>query len=319
MIIKSQYSTTQSAFCWGINTAKQSEFLNLKFGVHIAYNIDNYFGYTLAPANYDPDNFNPTSLNVGQWLDAFVAAGMGYAMLSIKTHIGFCLWPSNYHVTGYEPYSVEQSSWWVNAETSDVTKMFVDGCVSRGLKPVVYFSIWDYTWEARFGKNEKTDPDSYKIMIKAQLQELITNYLGIYGIWFDGWGWKISYDDISFGSIYNYIKSLNPNILIFSNDQLKTLSPSDIKLYEVPTAGNVAVGNTLCSEEVDPIRKDDNWREIDGFDKSVSAYWSASEIKAKIDLAQSKNSNYITGVGIELDGLLTQVQVDVLAGVGELF
>lgn len=319
MIIHSRYSSSKKAFARGVNAAKQAEFLNLKFGTHIAYNIDNYYGYTAAPAGYDPDNFNPTSLNVGQWLDAFVAAGMNYALLSIKTHIGFCLWPTQVAAPGYDPYSIAQSSWYANNGQIDITKQFVDGCVLRGLKPMLYMSIYDYTWEARTGKDQTTDPVAYKAMIKAQLSELILNYPGVYGIWFDGWNWHLSYSDISYEEIYDYIKSLNSNLLVFSNDLLRASSPSDAKIYEVPIAGNVPDGNVLMSEEVDPIRKDDKWREIDGFDKSVSAYWSASEIKAMIDLAQSKNSNYITGVGIELDGLLTQVQIDVLAGVGELF
>ena len=68
-----------------------------------------------------------------QWADACKAAGMTYGILTTKHHDGFCLWDSK-----YTDYDIANSS-----VKRDVVAKYVKAFRSRGLKPCLYFSIWD--------------------------------------------------------------------------------------------------------------------------------------------------------------------------------
>ena len=72
----------------------QSEFLGLKFGMFVHFNMGTFTNEEWATPGQSPNTFNPTSLNCGQWADAATAAGMKYMTLVTKHHDGFCLFDS---------------------------------------------------------------------------------------------------------------------------------------------------------------------------------------------------------------------------------
>ena len=51
----------------------------------------------------DPALFNPSSVDVDQWMRALVSAGMTGVILTCKHHDGFCLWPSAYTKHQWHP------------------------------------------------------------------------------------------------------------------------------------------------------------------------------------------------------------------------
>src|SRR5674476_861711 len=56
--------------------------------------------------NESPEVFNPSHLDVNQWVKTIKDAGMKALILTCKHHDGFCLWPS-----AYTDHSVKSSKW----------------------------------------------------------------------------------------------------------------------------------------------------------------------------------------------------------------
>lgn len=76
-------------------TAKLGEeFLKWKFGMLIDFNTATFNGQEWPNGYEDSATFAPTNLDCGQWADAAKAAGMKYAVLTVKHTEGYPLWDS---------------------------------------------------------------------------------------------------------------------------------------------------------------------------------------------------------------------------------
>ena len=129
----------------------------------------------------NPKDFNPTSLDVRQWIRVIKEAGFECAILTAKHHDGFCLWQTKYtsHCVKNSPYKNGQG---------DIVKEFTDACQEYGVKAGIYLSPWD--------RHEKTwGYEEYNDFYCGQLEELLTNYGKIWEVWWDGAGsTKAHYD-----------------------------------------------------------------------------------------------------------------------------
>jgi len=76
----------------------QDEFLKLKFGMFLHFNLATYKGVQWVSGYHDPSTFNPgvDTIDTDAWADAAVSAGMTYGVLTVKHVSGFCLWDSKY-------------------------------------------------------------------------------------------------------------------------------------------------------------------------------------------------------------------------------
>ncbi|MDR1584346.1 MAG: alpha-L-fucosidase, partial [Prevotellaceae bacterium] len=177
----------------------QQEFVDLRFGMFIHYNIPTYTPEDWPDPDASPAIFNPTKLDCSQWAKAAKSANMSYGCLTAKHHSGFCIWDTK--STGYNvmnsPYG------------EDVVRKYVNAFREEGLKVMLYYSILD--------THHRLRPNMIKAdhinMIKSQLIELLTNYGEITALIIDGWDapWsRISYDEIPFEDIYLMVKSLQP-------------------------------------------------------------------------------------------------------------
>lgn len=119
-----------------------------------------------------PSIFNPTELDVDQWMTTLDNAGFKGVILTAKHHDGFCLWPSDYteHDVANSPYE--------NGE-GDIVKEVSEAARQYGLKFGVYLSPWDRN-RADYGE------PSYIEYYRNQLEEIFTNYGPIFEMWFDG-------------------------------------------------------------------------------------------------------------------------------------
>ena len=203
----------------------QQDFVDLRFGMFIHYNIPTYMEDDWADPDASPMIFNPDNLDTDQWADAANSANMSYGALTTKHHSGFCIWD-----TGTTDYSVMNSP-----VKRDVVKEFTESFRKKGLEVMLYYSILDTHHKIRPGHitTEKID------MIKAQITELLSNYGKIDALIIDGWDapWsRISYDDVPFEEIYRLIKSLQPDCLVMDLNAAKypteALFYTDIKSYE---------------------------------------------------------------------------------------
>jgi alpha-L-fucosidase len=205
-------------------TQTQKDWMNLKYGMFIHFGPNTYQMKAWGNGTYPANLLDFSKVDVAQWAQTAKAAGMKYAVLTVKHHDGFCLWNS-----GYTNYCMKSTS----SPSIDVVKLFVDEFRKAGLKVGLYYSLWD--------RNNPTyyDPDDKKYIdfMKNQLTELLTNYGEITELWFDG-AWDRDYphacqDPILMALIGKTVLPVNdPNnqheLCWIYRDYYKTASPDSI-------------------------------------------------------------------------------------------
>lgn len=233
----------------------QQEFINLRFGMFIHFNIPTFMSDDWADPDASPSIFNPRKLDCNQWAKTAKEANMTYGCLTTKHHSGFCIWD-----TKTTDYNVMNSPL-----KRDVVKEYADAFRKEGLEVMLYYSILDTHHKLRLGF---ISPKHIE-MIKAQLTELLTNYGEIKALIIDGWDapWsRISYDEIPFEDIYYLIKSLQPNCLVMDLNAAKyptqALFYTDIKSYEQGAGQHISKdSNSLPALSCLPINSAWFWKE----------------------------------------------------------
>lgn len=288
---------------------KIRDYLSFGFGGNFGFSIQTF---TNDFVDGDPNAFNPTDLDLDEWLDTAVTAGMGYVLLAGKDEKGWCNWPTLFADPLHDPYSIAQSAWYGTHGNYDILDNFLTKAKARGLGTVVYFSIYDATHEARTGTTEVTDPAAYKAMINTQLTEILTDYGDrIDALWFDDYQWNISYVDIPFKPIYDLIRSIQPNCLIIINDHLHPAPYSEIEEYESEVVdGHVAAGNIRPSEEIETMRTDGKWVYDPGDNQALQK--DKATINAAVAQANSRTANYLLGLQPDRTGHLLSQQKTIL-------
>jgi alpha-L-fucosidase len=284
----------------------QQDFLKLKFGMFIHFNMETYKNVQWVAGYHSPADFNPGGkIDTDAWADAAVSAGMKYGVLTAKHVSGFCLWDSKY--TTYDvmnpacPYQ------------QDLVAQFIKSFTSRGLKVGLY-----YCWrDPGFGKEFKVlppecDPATHSLLEqnefqKKQIAELIEKYPDVFYIWNDGLDPTI----MPVEEALAFIRGLGPGILASSNwwDWAKKGTPyADIAVKEM---GHFPATNTAPGETCWCLEKSWFWSE------GVSPK-TASQVVDLLTTANGRNSNFLLNVGPDKQGRFEAASVKVLAEVGKL-
>ncbi len=304
-----------------MNNEKSKEYVNQKFGAFICWNMSTFQNLEWAYADVDVDTFAPTDLDIDNWLDAISDANMKYATLTVKHHDGFCLWPTEFADPGHDPYSIAQTTWYAANGSPDIVKLFTDGCNTRGIKPCLYYSIWDKTHEARSGTDDTTDAAAYIAMIEMQLTELLTNYGDIYAIWFDGWDWGTpglvpSYTTIPFKTIYDLIKGLQSDIIILSNDKFGDRIYSEVEIIEGWT--DPVANNIYPTEVAASIRTDGTWFHNNTSDQTDAALVATATLQTSLQTAIERNACVNISLSPDRTGHLPPAQITKILNVGSV-
>ena len=128
---------------------------------------------------FDPDIYNQlhTIFDIKDFdADAMVKmckdAGAGYVVFTVKHHDGFCMWDSAF--TDYDMMSTPSKR--------DVCREIANACAKYKLRLLWYYSKVDHSNPLYDVKN----PAKYDEFFYNQINELMTNYGDIEGIWWDG-------------------------------------------------------------------------------------------------------------------------------------
>jgi alpha-L-fucosidase len=154
--------------------AEQLAWQELELTMFNHFGMDTFGTSTIGTGKEDPNLFQPTALDPGQWAMAAKNAGFKGMILTAKHHDGFCLWP-----TKTTMHSVQYSSW-MNGQ-GDVVRMFADACKANGMLMGIYCSPYDLN-----APTFTSDPNAYSMLYEQQLTELMSNYGDVFEMWFDG-------------------------------------------------------------------------------------------------------------------------------------
>lgn len=153
---------------------RQMEWYRREKTIFFHFGMNTFTGKEWGDGTESPSLFNPTELDVRQWVKTIKDAGFKCAILTAKHHDGFCLWQSK-----YTEHSVKNSPY--KNGKGDIVREFTDACLEYGIKAGIYLSPWD-RHEKTWGKEEYND------FYCNQLEELLTNYGKIWEVWWDGAG-----------------------------------------------------------------------------------------------------------------------------------
>ena len=288
----------------------QQEFVDLKFGMFIHFNIPTFLNHDWADPDAKPEIFNPTKMDCSQWAKAAKSAKMRYGCLTTKHHSGFCIWD-----TKTTDYNVMNSPF-----KRDVVKEYVDAFRAEGLRTMLYYSVLDTHHKLRPGFINQ----SHVEMTKAQITELLTNYGEIDALIIDGWDapWsRISYETIPFEEIYRLVKKLQPNCLLLDLNAAKypteILFYTDIKSYEQGAGQNISKDeNTLPALSCFPLQATWFWKDS----------FPTTPVKDVVKLVNENlvpfnkvYCNYILNVAPNRDGLIDKNALDALKKIGRLW
>ncbi len=200
-------------------SAKQLEFADWEVGAFFHYTLNPFTGQEHGDGKEPPSKFNPTELDVDQWLRTAKDMGAKYAVLTARHEGGFCLWPSK-----TTDYTIANSPY-----KKDLVKEFVDGCRRHGLKVGLYHTAshdahTQLSWhEGKIGWGKERDElveKAYKDMGRMefhkkvqveQMRELLTWYGPIDFMWSDHW--NAQDPDSPWRAVTDLVAELQPNMV----------------------------------------------------------------------------------------------------------
>ena len=112
----------------------------LRFGCSFHFGLPNFTGDDYDVGSVPATTYNPTHLDVRQWIRVAHDLGAKYAVLTAKYMSGFCLWDAKDYDYDVPPAATKPTSCGPSCEA----------CNEYGLKPGFYYCILDPHNEGKF-------------------------------------------------------------------------------------------------------------------------------------------------------------------------
>ncbi len=261
------------------------------------------------------EHFNPVGFDAEEWVRVARDAGMRYIVITSKHHDGFCMFN-----TARTDFSIMHTPY-----EQDVMDRLADACRKYGLKMCFYYSIMDWhhpdylprrDWET--GRSaEGAVYDRYVSYMKDQLRELLTQYGDIGVLWFDG-EWESTWNEKRGKDLYQYVKSLQPAILINNRVGAGRLDMEGLTKegafggdfgtpeQQIPPTGLPGVDWETC------MTMNDHW----GYNRNDHNYKSAGELIRMLSDIASKGGNFLLNVGPTAEGTFPEKSISRLSAIG---
>jgi len=297
------YGSKNNANNYGDVDQNVLNFLNLRFGMFIHYNMGTYHKEQWAYPFHDPKTFIPSEINCSQWANVAKSAGMKYAVFTAKHHDGFCLWDTQ--VTNYDIASS-------NYKQLDIVKEYVNAFRKADIVVGMYFSVWDRHHGVEHGNiNELTIE-----FTKQQLTEILTNYGEINCIVIDGWGSKWGngpdFKELPYEILANHIHSIQPNCLIINHSCKTDLSVTQVVHYEATHGQHCPYDNTIPSQQGPTLQS--TWFWEPGYE--VQELKSVESVLKELQFANTHYCNYLLNAAPNDRGLMDENVVRRLSEIG---
>lgn len=319
-------------------------FTDAGYGLFIHYGLYSILGRgewvqlndTIPVAEYAKlkDQFNAQNFNADFITDLVLEAGMKYITITAKHHDGFCL------------FRTEQTDF--NSLNSPCERDLIDelyqACEKKGIGLFLYYSYgvdWKHPYAYEYDpkwrgsrpaykepqpeyKYEK--PEDFRIYIDFahdQLEEFLTQYPNIAGIWLDPIvGYYSKPELFPVDSTYKLIRSLSPHALISfkqgANGEEDFRAPernaAAIKSNQWPVALIAEEKNHNKPVEICNTLQRSAW----GYNKSEDGkHKTAQEVLSIVEEAWEKGANLLLNTGPRGDGSITEEDVLALREAGK--
>lgn len=291
---------------------KMRRFNQDRFGIYVHFGLYSLLGrgewtmYSerISAAEYAKlaDKFQPHANCAREWVEAAVAAGAKYMVLTTRHHEGFCLFDS-----AYSDYTSAKLGC-----KRDIVREYVDAARAAGLRVGLYYSLLDWRFPGYF-EPEKY-PESKAALIKqifGQVRELMTNYGKIDILEYDGgWDAKLCKDRAQWAEFWNavelnkMVRSLQPDIII--ND--RSGADEDIETPEQV----VRAGVQRMTESCMCIGDSCAW----GYTRFNPNWKSPEQLLQHLVMAAQLGGNYLLNIGPCPDGSIRNEELERLQAVG---
>ena len=295
-----------------MNRVLQEEFIKLKFGMFIHYNMATYTGEQWVAGYPDPSTFNPGgTVDTDAWADAAVSAGITYGVLTTKHVGGFCLWDSK-----YTDYSVMHPDC---PYQKDLVRQFVDSFTSRGLKVGLYYCWRSPGFDDGEGKEglykvlpPESDPATTSLeeqieFQKKQIRELAELFPEAFYIWNDALDPRI----MPQSEADAFMRNLGPDMIGCGNWWdwgRKGEAYLDLLISEKK---HMPEGNTVPGETCWVL--EDGW-----FWEKDTPTVAPEKILDHLRKANSRSANLLLNVGPDRAGRIQPSSLDALNKIGEM-
>ncbi|WP_404307604.1 alpha-L-fucosidase [Neorhodopirellula lusitana] len=213
-------------------SAKQIRFADWEVGAFFHYTLNPFTDQEHGDGQEPPSKFNPTELDVEQWILTAKSMGARYAVLTARHEGGFCLWPSK-----TTDYTIANSPF--RNGNGDLVREFVNACRKHGLGVGLYHTAgfdanaaigkyegdmelplqWSTTWGKAVSEAFRKDPtlrERFKIKQVEQMRELLTWYGPIDFMWSDHW--DATDPNGVWRAVTNLARELQPELVFMGPD-----------------------------------------------------------------------------------------------------
>ena len=311
------------------NLLARREFEGFRFGIFLHWGIYSEFAQgewylnegKLQQEEYQKvaSCFYPIRFHAKEWVKAIKDSGARYITFTSRHHDGFSMWrtkESNYNIVDATPFK------------RDVVGELAKACKDEGIRFHLYYSLLDWMREdyplgstgQYTGRELKPDYNHYFQFMENQLHELLCNYDGVEGIWFDGY-WDHLKDATPFDwrmkEMYDYIHTLKPQCLIGNNHHIAPIEGEDFQMFERDLPGENTSGfapDQTVSQL--PLEMCQTMNGMWGYKVADQNYKSSRELITLLIRAASKGSNLLLNIGPQPNGELPAVALERLKEMG---
>ena len=296
-----------------------------KFGMFIHWGVYSLLGdgewvmehrkLPVVPYEWLASTFSPVRFDAREWVALAKAAGMRYITITARHHDGFSMF-----ATGATPYNIVD---WTSFKR-DPLKELADECQRQGIRLFFYYSQldWhhpDYWPRGRTGRATGRPEDGewtrYLDFMDRQLEELLTGYGPLGGIWFDGM-WDKPDADWRLARTYGLIHRLQPSALIVPNHHQAPLPGEDVQTFEQDLPGANTAGFNTNEIGALPLETSLTMNRSWGFNITDHGFKSVREIVGYLVRAAGNDANLLLNVGPRPDGTIQPEAVGRLREVG---
>jgi alpha-L-fucosidase len=259
--------------------------------------------------------FNPVKFDAREWVSLANAAGMKYITITARHHDGFSMFASD--ATDYD--IVDWTSF-----GRDPLKELADECQRQGLRLFFYYSQLDWHHPDYFprgqtgratGRPEAGSWDRYLDFMDTQLEELLTGYGTLGGIWFDGM-WDKPDAEWRLDRTYSLIHRLQPGALIIPNHHQAPLPGEDVQTFEQDLPGANTAGFNTTTIGALPLETSLTMNNSWGFNITDTSFKSVRELIQTLARAAGNGANLLLNIGPRPDGTIQSDFVQRLQEVG---